>query len=185
MSLGSWFRDYLYIPLGGNRVSKPKFIFNIFVVWMTTGFWHGADWNFIFWGLYFAVLLLIEKFFLLKFLKKNAVISHIYTIFVVLISFVIFNATDMNIAVMQLSSMFKTIDVPFVNSETLFFAGSYLVLLILAVIGATPIVKNIFTKIKSHKAFVVLEPIFLAVMLIIVTASLISGSFNPFLYFRF
>ena len=185
MSLGSWFRDYLYIPLGGNRVSKPRFIFNIFVVWMTTGFWHGADWNFIFWGLYFAVLLLIEKFFLLKLLKKNAVISHIYTIFVVLISFVIFNATDMNIAVMQLSSMFKTIDVPFVNSETLFFAGSYLVLLILAVIGATPIVKNIFTKIKSHKAFVVLEPIFLAVMLIIVTASLVSGSFNPFLYFRF
>ena len=185
MSLGSWFRDYLYIPLGGNRVSKPRFIFNIFVVWMTTGFWHGADWNFIFWGLYFAVLLLIEKFFLLKLLKKNAVISHIYTIFVVLISFVIFNATDMNIAVMQLSSMFKTIDVPFVNSETLFFAGSYLVLLVLAVIGATPIVKNIFTKIKSHKAFVVLEPIFLAVMLIIVTASLVSGSFNPFLYFRF
>ena len=128
--------------------------------------------------------MLIEKFFLLKLLKKNAVVSHIYTIFVVLISFVIFNATDMNMAVFQLSSMFK-VGTPFINAETLYFTKSYLVLLILAVIGATPIVKNIFTKLSKNKIFVVLEPIALAVLLIIVTASLISGSFNPFLYFRF
>jgi len=132
---------------------------------------------------------MLEKLFLLKYLKKNAVISHIYTIFVVLISFVIFNATDMNIAVMQLSSMFKIGNVPFVSAESLFYTESYAVVLLLALIGATPIVKNLFTKLGQHKvfskAYVVLEPLFIVVMLIITTASLVNGSFNPFLYFRF
>ena len=189
MSLGTWFRDYVYIPLGGNRVSKPKWFFNIFVVWFLTGFWHGAAWNFIIWGLFFAVLLIVEKVFLLKYLKKSKVISRIYTLVAVGISFVIFNATDMKEAFSYIGGMFGAGDVPLVSTEFFYYLKSFAVTLIIGIIGATPVVKKavekVFENSKVSKFIWVLEPIGLVVLLMVMTAYLVDGSFNPFLYFRF
>jgi alginate O-acetyltransferase complex protein AlgI len=189
MSLGTWFRDYVYIPLGGNRVSKPRWFFNIFVVWFLTGFWHGAAWNFIIWGLFFAVLLIVEKVFLLKYLNKSKVISRIYTLVAVGISFVIFNATDMKEALSYIGGMFGAGDVPFVSTEFFYYLKSFAVALVIGVIGATPIVKRTVEKIfennKISKFIWVLEPVGLVVLLAVMTAYLVDGSFNPFLYFRF
>ena len=189
MSLGTWFRDYVYIPLGGNRVSKPKWFFNIFVVWFLTGFWHGAAWNFIIWGLFFAVLLIVEKVFLLKYLKKSKVISRIYTLVAVGISFVIFNATDMKEAFSYIGGMFGAGDLPLVSTEFFYYLKSFAVTLVIGIIGATPIVKNtvenIFENSKISKFIWVLEPVGLVALLAVMTAYLVDGSFNPFLYFRF
>lgn len=189
MSLGSWFRDYVYIPMGGNRVSKPRWFFNILVVWLLTGFWHGAAWNFIVWGLFFAVLLVIEKLFLLKLLEKTKVIKRIYIALAVLISFVIFNASDMREAFSYIGGMFGASSIPIINSEMLYYLRSYAVVIILALIGSTPIVKNLALKFengtKSGKVIKVLEPVAVAALLVIMTAYLVDGSFNPFLYFRF
>ncbi len=189
MSLGTWFRDYVYIPLGGNRVSKPKWFFNIFVVWFLTGFWHGAAWNFIIWGLFFAVLLIVEKLVLLKYLDKSKVLSRIYTLVAVGISFVIFNATDMKEAFSYIGGMFGADDVPFVSTEFFYYLKSFAVTLVIGIIGATPIVKKavekIFENSKISKFIWILEPIGLVVLLAVMTAYLVDGSFNPFLYFRF
>ena len=189
MSLGSWFRDYVYIPMGGNRVSKPRWFFNILVVWLLTGFWHGAAWNFIVWGLFFAVLLVIEKLFLLKLLEKTKVIKRIYIVLAVLISFVIFNASDMREAFSYIGGMFGASSIPIINSEMLYYLRSYAVVIILALIGSTPIVKNLALRLeagtKSGKVIKVLEPVAVAALLVVMTAYLVDGSFNPFLYFRF
>ena len=189
ISLGSWFRDYIYIPLGGNRVSTPRHFFNIFVVWLLTGMWHGAAWNFVVWGLYFAVLLVIEKLFLLKQFEKSKVLSHIYTLFAVLISFVIFNATDMGEAFSYLKGMLLLGGAPVISAELLYCVKSYGVTLILGVVGATPIVKALAEKLregdKSQGLFYVLRPVVLVALLTAATAYLVDGSFNPFLYFRF
>ena len=189
MSLGTWFRDYVYIPLGGNRVSKPKWFFNIFVVWFLTGFWHGAAWNFIIWGLFFAVLLIVEKVFLLRYLDKSKVISRVYTLVAVGISFVIFNATDMKEAFSYIGGMFGAGDLPLVSTEFFYYLKSFAVTLVIGIIGATPIVKNTVEKIfennKISKFIWVLEPMGLVILLAIMTAYLVDGSFNPFLYFRF
>ena len=189
MSLGTWFRDYVYIPLGGNRVSKPKWFFNIFVVWFLTGFWHGAAWNFIIWGLFFAVLLIVEKVFLLKHLDKSKVISRVYTLVAVGISFVIFNATDMKEAFSYIGGMFGAGDLPLVSTEFFYYLKSFAVTLVIGIIGATPIVKNtvenIFENSKISKFIWVLEPVGLVALLAVMTAYLVDGSFNPFLYFRF
>ncbi len=189
MSLGTWFRDYVYIPLGGNRVSKPRWFFNIFVVWFLTGFWHGADWNFIIWGLFFAVLLILEKVVLLKYLNKTKVISRIYTLVAVGISFVIFNATDMKEAFSYIGGMFGAGEVPLVSTEFLYYLKSFAVTLVIGIIGATPIVKNtvekVFENSRASKFIWVLEPLGLVVLLAVMTAFLVDGSFNPFLYFRF
>ena len=189
MSLGSWFRDYVYIPLGGNRVPKWRWFFNISVVWMLTGFWHGASWNFIIWGLYFAVLLVIEKMWLLKPLEKTQIISRIYTLFFVLISFVIFNAADMGEAFAYIGGMFGAGGIPFVSAEFVYYLRSFAVVLVIAIIGATPLPKNLVLKLrrneKAAKVLNVIEPIFLLGLLIVMTAYLVDGSFNPFLYFRF
>ncbi len=182
MSLGSWFRDYVYIPLGGNRVNTLKFIRNILVVWMFTGFWHGAAWNFIVWGLYFAVLLLLEKFVLKKFLEKNRILSHIYVLFLVMISFVIFNAADMKEALIYIGGLFGYGSYSIVSAEFFYYLRSFGAVMIMAVIGATPIPKKLVSKLKICGY---IEPIFLAVLLILCTAYLVDGSFNPFLYFRF
>ena len=182
MSLGSWFRDYVYIPLGGNRVNTLKFIRNILVVWMFTGFWHGAAWNFIVWGLYFAVLLLLEKFVLKKFLEKNRILSHIYVLFLVMISFVIFNAADMKEAFIYIGGLFGYGSYSIVSAEFFYYLRSFGAVMIMAVIGATPIPKTLVSKLKICGY---IEPIFLAVLLILCTAYLVDGSFNPFLYFRF
>ena len=189
MSLGTWFRDYVYIPLGGNRVSKPKWFFNIFVVWFLTGFWHGAAWNFIIWGLFFAVLLIVEKVFLLKYLDKSKVISRVYTLVAVGISFVIFNATDMKEAFSYIGGMFGAGDLPLVSTEFFYYLKSFAVTLVIGIIGATPIVKKavekIFENSKISKFIWVLEPVGLVALLAVMTAYLVDGSFNPFLYFRF
>ena len=189
MSLGTWFRDYVYIPMGGNRVSKPKWIFNIFVVWFLTGFWHGASWNFIVWGLFFAALLIIEKQFLLKFLQKTRVISRIYTLIAVGISFVIFNAADMGEAIRYIGGMFGAGGIPLVSTEFWYYLKSFAVMLVMGVIGATPLVKKTVNKIKENKIggmiISVFEPVVLLVLTVVMTAYLVDGSFNPFLYFRF
>ena len=189
MSLGTWFRDYVYIPMGGNRVSKPKWIFNIFVVWFLTGFWHGASWNFIVWGLFFAVLLIIEKQFLLKYLQKTRVISRIYTLVAVGISFVIFNAADMGEAIRYIGGMFGAGGIPLVSTEFWYYLKSFAVMLVMGVIGATPLVKKTVNKIKENKIggkiIFVFEPVVLLVLTVVMTAYLVDGSFNPFLYFRF
>jgi len=189
ISLGSWFRDYVYIPLGGKRVPKWRWFINIFIVWMLTGFWHGAAWNFIIWGLFFAVLLVFEKLCFLKVLEKHKILGHFYVILAVLISFVIFNASDMGGAFSDIGGMFGFAKVPFVTTETLYYLRSNAVILILALIGSTPFIKNTVVKLASKPGFgkclVVAEPLILLVLMLIMTAYLVDGSFNPFLYFRF
>ena len=190
MSLGTWFRDYVYIPLGGNRVSKLAWFRNILIVWFLTGFWHGADWTFIVWGLYFALFLLLEKFFLAKFFAKiPRVFSHIYVLFVVAISFVIFNANGMGQAISDIGGMLGLQNLPFFSSETLYYIRSYGVVLLLGVIGATPLVKRTAEKFRTTRAgdwiMTIAEPVIQIVLIVVITAYLVDGSFNPFLYFRF
>ncbi len=188
ISLGSWFRDYVYIPLGGNRKGRFRLLFNIFAVWFLTGFWHGAEWNFIIWGLYFGVLLTIEKFFTLKHLEKHRIFSHIYVLFLVAVSFVIFSANNLTDALMYVGGMFG-IDVPFVSAEWLYYLKSYGFVIIVAAIGATPLPKKIVSQLCQKNGFAKVWPIaeifLLACLLLISTAYLVDGSFNPFLYFRF
>ena len=185
ISLSSFFKDYVYIPLGGNRVNKLKWFRNIFVVWFLTGFWHGAAWNFIIWGLYFAFLLLLEKLIWGKYIEKTKVFKYVYTIFLVVISFVIFNSNTLNEVIISLKSMFGLNNLSFINNETIYHVRNYLVVLIIAILGVTPLFKNLFSRIKTNKLINTLEILYCFTLLIIVTAFLIDSSFNPFLYFRF
>ena len=188
ISLGSWFKDYLYIPLGGSRRGPLILIRNILIVWFLTGLWHGASWNFIIWGLYFGLILLIEKLFLKKYFSKVPVIfKHIYVLFIVLISFIIFNSTTIDEAITTIKNLF--ISNSLINSGTIYYLKSYLPLILISLIGATPLIKNIYTKLSKNKTLNkilnILEPIYLIILLIIVTAYLIDSTYNPFLYFRF
>ncbi|MBE6840465.1 MAG: MBOAT family protein [Ruminococcus sp.] len=189
MSLGTWFRDYLYIPLGGNRVSKPRWMINILIVWLATGFWHGAAWNFIIWGLYFAILLMLEKLFLLKITEKLKGINHIYVLLLVIISFVIFDSLTMNRATSVIGEMFFMKGLPLTTQESVYLLRSYAVIIITGIIGATPIPKKLVLKLREIKAGAIVtdvaEPFLLVSLLAVVTAFLVDGSFNPFLYFRF
>lgn len=189
MSLGSWFRDYVYIPLGGNRVTKLRWLCNIFVVWFLTGFWHGANWNFIIWGLYFAVILVLEKFWLQKHLAKTGAFQHIYVLFLVCISFVIFNAANMQEAISYIGAMFGAGEVSVSSMETIYYLKSYLVVFIIATVGSTPACKKLYNNLCQKKyasnVISVLEPIVMVLLLVLCTAYLVDGSFNPFLYFRF
>ncbi len=182
ISLGTWFRDYVYIPMGGSRVKPLRMFINIGVVWILTGFWHGAAWNFVLWGAFFAVLLMVEKLFLLKHLEKTKIISHLYVLFLVVISFVIFNATSLFELGRDFQGMFGMRGLPIITTETLYYLKSYGVVFLIALLGATPIPKKFVSKIKAVQF---LEPVALLLMLVIVTAYLVDGSFNPFLYFRF
>jgi len=193
MSLGSWFRDYVYIPLGGNRVSKSRWFLNVLVIWFLTGFWHGASWNFIVWGLYFALFLLLEKLFLQKLLNKTKVLRHVYVLFFVMISFVIFNAVDLSQAVSDIGGLFGIGaaggSLSLFSDSFWYNLRSYAVVMIIAIIGATPLPKKIIEKVRTRTAcsscLNILEPVILAAMLVVMTAFLVDGSFNPFLYFRF
>lgn len=189
MSLGTWFRDYVYIPMGGNRVGKMRHLFNILVVWMLTGFWHGAAWNFVIWGLLFALLLIIEKLWLLKFLPKSKILSHGYVLFIVLISFVIFNGPGLGDAFSNIAGMFGAGGIPLVSGETIYFLKSFAILLAAGVIGATPLPRRLAQALSKrsvwNKVLDAAEPALLAAVLLAVTAYLADGSFNPFLYFRF
>jgi len=187
-SLGSWFRDYVYIPLGGNRVSKCRWIFNTSIVWILTGLWHGASWNFVIWGLLYAIFLIIEKE--LPVIQKTPVLFRRgYTLLIVCIGFVIFNATDISQAVSDLQGMFGMADLPFVTTETLYYLRSYAVLFIIGTIGSTSLLCNAIIRMKQNsktqKLVYILEPITLVFLLLACTAYLVDGSYSPFLYFRF
>ena len=156
------------------------------VVWFLTGLWHGAEWNFIIWGLYFGILLVIEKMFLLKYLQKiPKFITMIYTNIVVMISFIIFNGNGATQILENIGGLIGIGNVPVISEESIYYLKSYLVVLVIGIIGATPILKNLVNKAKIHKIVNILEPIFLLCILIISTSYIIDGSFNPFLYFRF
>ena len=189
ISLGSWFRDYVYIPLGGNRRGIARQLWNILIVWMLTGLWHGAAWNFVLWGLYFAVLLVIEKLGFKKVLDRHKALGHVYVLFAVLLGFVLFNAADLAQAGQDIFGLFSFGRLPLVSTEALYALRSYGVVLLLAILGATPVPKKLAAKLSESKhggrVFSVLEPIALTALLLVVTAYLVDGSFNPFLYFRF
>ena len=188
ISLSSWFKDYVYIPLGGNRVSKLKWIRNLFVVWFLTGIWHGASWNFIIWGLYFGVILVIEKLLIGKYLDKTKIFKYIYSLFIIVISFLIFNSLTLTDIITNLKNMFNLNNLELINQETIYYLKNYLTILIISIISATPLLKNTISKINNTKYKIVidiLEPITYITLLIISTAFLIDESFNPFLYFRF
>lgn len=232
MTLGQWFREYVYIPLGGNRVSTSRWVLNLFAVWGLTGLWHGAAWNFVIWGLYHGALLLLEKFALGKILARApGVLSHVYVLLAVVISMVIFNAADMGEALQYIGGMFGVAvgagtdaeagaaavsaggGVPLMSPLTSYYLRSYGLLFVFAIIGATPVVKHAVVKTcekltdgadarysiadanREHAGTagrgvmaVIMdfaEPLVLAGLLLLVTAYLVDGSFNPFLYFRF
>lgn len=187
ISLSSWFKDYIYIPLGGNRKGKFRKYFNIFVVWFLTGLWHGASWNFILWGLYFGTILVIEKRFFLKFFEKHKIIGNMVTNILVVIGFVFFynekNILDIFI------KMFTGRGISFTNVSTNYYLLNYLVLLIISFIACTPLLKNIINKCKKNKnlniVISIVEPIVLIGLLVLSTAFIVDASSNSFLYFRF
>ena len=186
MSLGGWFRDYVYIPLGGNRVKPLRYVFNVLAVWALTGLWHGAAWNFVLWGLLFAALLTAEKFLLGKAMAKlPGWLVRVPILVVLLISFVLFNASSLSQAAADVGGMLGLGGLPAVSAESLYYLRSYGLLLVMAVVGATPLVKNLALRLEKSKAFAILEPVVLCALLLAVTAFLVGGSFNPFLYFRF
>ena len=184
MTLGGWFRDYVYIPLGGSRTSTIKWVRNVLIVWMLTGIWHGASWNFLLWGLYYGILLLVEKFFLGKYLKGK-VLPRIYVMLLTILGFVLFHSATASEALLEIGRMFGLGGLPVVNATELYYLKSYAVLLVLCALGSTPLPKYLAGKIQAHKAIVVLQPAMVLAVLLLVTACLVDGSFNPFLYFRF
>lgn len=185
ISLSTWFREYLYIPLGGNRCSKPRWMFNLLVVWAATGIWHGASWNYLIWGLYFFVLLMLEKFFLLKVLSKApALVGHIYTLFFVVVSWAIFAIEDFAQLGSYLKVMFGLGGVPLMDAKLGYYVTSYLPILLVAAVASTPLGAKLYHKLKTPAAEVVCTVLVLA-GLVVCTAYLVDGTYNPFLYFRF
>ena len=185
ISLSTWFREYLYIPLGGNRCSKPRWMFNLLVVWAATGIWHGASWNYLIWGLYFFVLLMLEKFFLLKVLSKApALVGHIYTLFFVVVSWAIFAIEDFAQLSSYLKVMFGLGGVPLMDAKLGYYVTSYLPILLVAAVASTPLGAKLYRKLKTPAAEVVCTVLVLA-GLVVCTAYLVDGTYNPFLYFRF
>ena len=186
ISLGSWFRDYVYIPMGGNRVHRSRWVFNILTVWMLTGLWHGASWNFVLWGLLFAAFLLLEKF-VPAIRKLPSWLLHGYVLVVVCFSFVLFNAADLSQAARDMGSMVGLGGLPLVSAEAVYYLKSYGVLFLAGMVGVTPLVRNLAASFeeKCPRVCAVAEPLVLAGLLLLCTAFLVDGSFNPFLYFRF
>lgn len=190
ISLSTWFKDYVYIPLGGNREGKYKQIRNILIVWLLTGIWHGANWTFLIWGLLFGIILIIEKIWLNKFMEKlPSFIRRIYVLFIVMILFIIFNSDNMSVALTNIKGLFGMNEEAFVNDYTLHYLKSYLPVLIIALLGSTPFIKILIDKLRKNKyvnnIINILEPILIVVILVVVTSYLIDNSYNPFLYFRF
>ena len=184
ISLGSWFRDYVYIPMGGSRVSRWRWVLNILTVWMLTGLWHGAAWNFVLWGLLFAALLLTEKW--IPVLQRlPGVLRHGYVLLAVVLSFVLFNADSLAQAGQDFAGLFGFGSLSLASAETLYYLKSYAVLFVLGILGSTPVVKNAARRMDGTKAGVVLEAAAMLALLIVCTAYLVDGSFSPFLYFRF
>lgn len=178
MTLSSWFKEYVYIPLGGNRVSRGRWYFNMFVVWLATGFWHGADWNFIFWGLYFFLLLVLEKSFLLKRLEKHKILSTVYALFFIVFGWVLFAITDLN----QMGIFIQKLFIPSPGISWVYYLRNYAVTFLIGGVLCTPVVKKLLdraVKIPWLNLIIVLLIFFASV------AYLVDSSYNPFLYFRF
>lgn len=189
ISLSSWFRDYVYIPLGGNRRGFPKQIRNICVVWLLTGLWHGASWNFVLWGAYFGVLLIIEKLFLLERLKKApSFVGHIYTLFFVIISWVIFAIDDIGRVGGYIAAMFGA-GGSFANAESLYLLGTNALLFVILAISATPLPKllasKLLTRLGDRPAAAILQNAVYVAVIIVSVSYLVAATYNPFLYFRF
>lgn len=185
ISLGTWFREYVYIPLGGNRKGLYRQIINIAVVWFLTGLWHGASWNFILWGLYFGVLLMIEKLFMLKILKKApAIISHIYSIIIILFGWVLFYFENLNEMGIFLARMFGS-DGFMMSGDISVKIISYIPLLIVSAITSTPLISKLYHKIKSKPILYVIDNAGCVLALLLCTAALVSSDYNPFLYYKF
>ena len=190
MTLSSWFRDYVYIPLGGNRRGLPRQLWNILIVWTLTGLWHGANWTFAAWGMYFALLLTLEKLFLLRVLERlPRAVGRIYTLLAVLLSFVLFQSERFSAALALLSEMFGAAGTALQSSAAVYALRSYGLLLLMGCIGATPLPKKLAARLGARRwgagALRVLTPAVLLLLLLLCTAYLADGSFNPFLYFRF
>ena len=184
ISLGSWFRDYVYIPLGGSRVSRRRWVFNILIVWMLTGLWHGAAWNFVLWGLWFAVLLLAEKG-IPALQAIPSILRRGYVLLAVVLGFVLFNAGSLTQAGADLACLFGLGGLPAVSGETLYYLISYAPLFAAGVIGSTPLVQNIAVKLQETKVSGILQLLAMTGLLLVCTGYLADGSFSPFLYFRF
>ncbi|MBQ5672108.1 MAG: MBOAT family protein [Oscillospiraceae bacterium] len=180
MTMSFWFRDYVYIPLGGNRCSTKRWIFNVMVVWSLTGLWHGAAWNFVAWGVGYGLILLAERFFIGKLLDRIGPLRYVYTLLVTLVMFTVFSGTDV---LSTLGIMFG--GAAWSNAAAVYYLKSYAVILAVAAIGSTPVIGTLGRKIECTKAVTLLEPIMVAGLLLLSTAYLVDGSFNPFLYFRF
>ena len=185
ISLGTWFREYLYIPLGGNRVSRGRLLFNLLVVWAATGIWHGASWNFLLWGLYFAVLLILEKFFLLRFLERlPAAARHVYTLFLVAVSWAIFAIEDFGHMGAYLAAMFGMAEGGLADGAFRYYLRSYLPTLAVSCAAAVPLGARLWGRLSVRRKQLLL-PVLLMAGLLLSTAYLVDATYNPFLYFRF
>lgn len=184
ITLGSWFRDYIYIPLGGNRKGLPKQIRNILIVWFLTGAWHGASWNFILWGVYFGIILILEKVILLKVLNKiPKIFRHIYSLILILVSWVLFAFTDISNIVNYIKVMFLIVDIPLYNIESVYYLRNYIVIIVIGIICSIPLSQKV--KIKDGYVKTIILTVVYIIIFLLSTASLVSDTYNPFLYFRF
>jgi alginate O-acetyltransferase complex protein AlgI len=185
ISLGTLFKEYVYIPLGGNRKGPKRQLLNLIIVWFLTGLWHGANWNYVMWGVYYGIILIAEKLFLLKFLEKlPAVLRHIYSLFFAVTGFVIFFFEDTHELVLYLKNLFFFGNgLLSINALNIFLAN--LPLIGISAIACTPVIAKLYYKIKNHRLYWVAETSILTILMLLCTASLVSQSYNPFLYFRF
>jgi len=178
MTLGAWFREYVYYPLGGNRCGRRRQIFNLLAVWALTGLWHGASWNFVIWGLYYFVLLMIEKMFLLDRLKKNCVFSHFYLLLIVSIGWGLFAITDFG----ALGAFFGRLFSMTGGTDWLYFLRNYAVTFALGALFSTQVLKKPFERLTQNRAA---AAVIYGALLLVCTAYLVDATYNPFLYFRF
>ena len=189
MSLGTWFRDYVYIPLGGNRKGTARWLLNIFIVWLLTGLWHGAAWTFVLWGLFFAVFLTAEKLLYGRALAKTHVVKHLYVLLLVVVSFVLFDSATVSEAAGAVGALFGAGGLAGSNLLSVYYLRSYAVVFLIGIVGATPLPARIAGKLAATKnggrVMAAAEPVVLLALLALCTAFLVDGSFNPFLYFRF
>ena len=176
ITLGSWLKEYIYIPLGGNRVSKKRLFFNLLLLWFLTGFWHGAEYNFILWGIYFFIFIYLEKLFLSKILNKQIIFSHIYTIFILIIGWCIFAITDLNTLKLYLGKLF-TFDL---TLDYIFYLRNYLIIFIICIVSSTPLIEKLYSKVSKN-----IRSIIICILFLLSIAYLVDSSYNPFLYFRF
>ena len=185
ISLSSWFRDYVYIPLGGSRCSKARWMLNIMIVWSLTGLWHGASYNFILWGLYYGVLLMMEKLFFKKYLDKLKGINYIITMLIVLVGWVFFNSSSVDQIIYMIRNLFGfngSFSLILLNNQGILYLLPYM---LIAIIGMGPWINQLFIKIRNNTIGFTIYDIYLVVILVVCLIFLINNSYNPFIYFRF